>query len=82
MVKEEKIMVREKMLKEDHNKERDKIINNHNKEHTIITDQHKIKDQNKNLLKKFKMLRKKHNNNNQSLPMKRKRSKLKRNSHQ
>lgn len=81
LVKEKKIMVREKMLKEKCNKERDKIINNHNKEHTTI-DQHKIKDQNKSLLRKFKTLRKKHNNNNQSLPMKRKRSKLKRSSHQ
>lgn len=77
--KEEKILVRKKMPKEDHNKERDKITNNH-KEHTTI-DQHKIKDQNKSLLRKFKMLKKKHNNNNQSLPMKRKRSKLKRNNH-
>ena len=68
------------MLKEDHNKERDKIINNHNKEHTTI-DQHKIKDQNKSLLRKFKTLRKKHNNNNQS-SMRRKRSKIKRNNHQ
>ena len=74
-------MVKEKMLKEDHNKERDKIINNHNKEHTII-DQYKIKDLNKSLLRKFKMLKKKHNNNNQPSSTRRKRSKLKRNSHQ